>query len=384
MKNYNLMRYKYILLFIFFVCGYNVSSQSKSSYSDYRFLEFRGHSGAHLYTGEELKDALESGYGAVEVKYGWQSSNPGGWQSMYLYPSYGIGWYSGFIGNPELLGKPGAFFGFIAFPLFYHHRHQIILEPALGLSYDLKPYNEESNAQNDAIGSRFNAYFNINIGAQYSLNREIDLLYGIDLTHFSNGRTYRPNSGLNMFGLNIGFRYHFNTRQRKADNSIFPETILDVRPVHKHFSPVEQVEEGRVLFYTAGGLVQNIEDKGTNKQYFAHTSMLEYQYQLNSKSAFTLGVDFFYDNSLVSNYTDKKHHFSGAHIGYDYIFWKLSIRMQAGTYLSEKGHDIKGSYFFRPALKFDINRRFFVQLGLKSQAGLKADWVEMGAGMRLW
>lgn len=361
-----------------FSIGYN------PQYNDYRFFGVRGHSGVHIYTGEALKEVLSSGYGAVEVKYGWQSSNPDGWQSYYLYPAYGFGWYTGFIGNPDLLGTPGAFFGFISFPLFHHQRHQMYVEPALGLSYDLKPYDEEHNNLNDAIGSRFNVYFNLTLGASYRLNREIDLMYGVDLTHFSNGRTFRPNKGLNMFGVNVGFRYHFNVRQNQVDNSLIPEKILNVRPAPEHFRKAEPVNTGRFQIYVSGGQVQNIEDMGTSKQHFTHTAWLEYQYLLNTKNGFAAGIDFFYDSSLKTSATNENYHFWGAHLGYDFMFWNLSIRMQAGSYLHEKGHRLKGNFFFRPALKYDINQRFFTQLGLKTQAGFKADWVELGIGLVLW
>jgi len=359
-------------------------NEYSSSYSDYRFFGVKGHSGVHIYTGEALREVLSSGYGAVEVRYGWQSSNPDGWQSYYQYPAYGFGWYSGFIGNPDILGKPGAVYGFISFPLFHHHRHQMFIEPALGLSYDLKPYNEKHNEMNDAIGSKFNVYFNINLGALYRLNREIDLIYGIDLTHFSNGRIFKPNSGLNMFGVNVGFRYHFNVRQNRVDNSLIPETILNVRPLPEYFRKAEPVNSGRLQIYTAGGVVQNNEDTGTGKQHVTHTSWLEYQYRLNTKSAFTVGIDYFYDSSLKSRLPDESYSFWGTHVGYDFMFWKLSFRMQTGTYLHEKGHQIKGNFFFRPALKYDINQRFFTQVGLKTMAGFKADWVEFGIGMCLW
>jgi hypothetical protein len=379
----NLSRWFFIFIFIVFPLNARLFSQHEVSHKDFRFFGIRGHSGMHIYTGESLEEALSNGYGAIEVRYGWQSNNPDSWQSMYLYPAYGLGWYSGFIGNPELLGTPGAVYGFISFPLFYRHRHQMIIEPAIGLSYDLKPYDQESNNLNDAIGSRFNVYFNINLGAQYRLNREMDLLYGIDLTHFSNGRTFRPNAGLNMFGFNVGFRYHFNATQNRVDNSIHPQTLLEVRPELTIFRTVEQVRSGRILIYSAGGLVQNSEDMGTRKQYSTHSHLIEYQYQFNTRSAVTAGLDFFYDNSLRARYPDQRLDLYGAHIGYDFIFWQLSFRMQAGSYIHGRGHEMKDKFFFRPAIKFDINQIFFTQVGLKTQAGLKADWVEIGAGIRL-
>lgn len=284
----------------------------ESDPNHFRVLEVRGHSGTHLYTGEALKEVLQNGYGAAQVRYGWQSSDAGGWQSSYQYPIYGLGWYTAFIGDPEVLGTPGAFFGFVSFPLYQYRRHRMFLEPSLGLSYDFEPYNPETNVHNDAIGSRFNVYFALNLGAAYRLNREMDLVYGLDLTHFSNGRTFRPNKGLNLAGLNLGFRYHFN-----------------------------------------------------------------------SKSAVVVGLDGFYDNSLRASYPNKPHHFYGTHLGYDYSFWLLSFRMQAGTYLHSRGHDYKGAYFFRPALQLRPGKSWFVQVGLKTQAGFKADWVEYGLGLRL-
>ncbi len=373
----------YIFLLTFFVC-FKSEAQNKSIYRDYRFFEIRGHSGSHLYTGKSLKGALENGYGAVQVRYGWQSNNPDSWQSMYLYPDYGFGWYSGFIGNPELLGSPGALYGFISFPLFGLKRHQVVLEPALGLSYDLKPYDSETNVLNDAIGSRFNVYFNLNIGAKYSVNREIDLLYGLDLTHFSNGRTFRPNAGLNMLGFNLGFRYNFNSQQRKVDNSLYPSTLLQVRPVLETFRTSEPIKKSKVQAYVAGGLVQNDEDKGTYAQYPTFTSWLEYQYLLNSKSTFVAGINFFYDKSLKVYYENSPRDIYGVHIGYDFNFWRMGLRFQLGSYLHERGHDMKGHFFFRPALKYDIGERFFLQLGLKTRDGFKADWIEYGVGITLW
>lgn len=360
-----------------------VNAQYVESTRDFKFFEIKGHSGSHIYTGDKLKEALENGYGAAEVRYGWQSNNPSGWQSIFGYPAYGFGWYSGFIGNPDLLGTPGALYGFISFPLSKLHRHQLVLEPAFGLSYDLKPYDQEINVTNDAIGSRFNVYFNLNLGANYRLNREMDLIYGFDITHFSNGRMFKPNAGLNMVGLNLGFRYHFNRQQNKIDNSEFPQQILNVRPQPAPNRRAEPINKSGISIYGASGWVQNDEDSGTNKQFGTATVMVEYQYILNEKSGFAFGLDGFYDASLITYFPNENHLFMGVHGGYDLMFWKLALRLQGGTYLHEKGREYKGNYFFRPALKYQFMNRLFAQVGLKTQAGFKADWIEFGLGFRL-
>lgn len=373
-------------LLIFF-CFFNVTilyAQYVEKPQDFRFVEIKGHSGLHLYNGEELKEALENGYGAIELRYGWQSNNSSSWQSLFGYPAYGIGWYSGFIGNPDLLGTPGAVYGFISFPVSKPRRNLWVLETALGISYDLKPYNSETNINNDAIGSRFNVYFNLNLGANYQLNREIDLVYGIDITHFSNGRMFKPNAGLNMYGLNLGFKYHFNTQQRYIDNRKFPEHILNVRPQPMPYRKAKPIKDLEVLLYVATGLVQNDENSGTSKQYSTITSMIEASYIVNEISSLAIGMDVFYDSSLAMYYPNNSHWFYGVHGGYDLNFWKLAIRLQGGTYLHNRARKFKGDYFLRPALKYQLSKDIFTQIGLKTQDGFKADWIEFGLGIKIF
>ncbi len=372
-----------INLLIFLLSLSQVQAQESGKHHQFRFLEIKGHSGNHYYSGNTLTDELESGYRAIEVRYGWQSNNPDSWQSLFRYPSYGFGWYNGFVGNPKVLGIPAGLYGFISFPLFQFKRNEIVLEPALGLSYDLKPYDPDKNSENDAIGSRVNVYFNLNLGGRYRLTREVDLLYGWDITHFSNGRTFEPNAGLNMIGPNIGIRYNFNALQNKVDNSANPTKILEARPELSYYRKARPVRQGNFLLYLATGLVQTEKDKGSDKQYSTFSSTFEYQYVFTEKNGATIGLDAFYDNSLKESHPTETYDFYGAHLGYDLMFWQLTIRFQTGTYLTRKGLDLKGNYFFRPALKFDATRHLFFQLGLKTKNGFIADWIEYGLGLRL-
>ena len=359
-----------------------VLGQEIKNERQFRFIDIKYHTGSHYYSGENLIDVLNKGYNAVEARYGWQSNNKEGWQGAWLYPAYGFGWYNGFIGDPNVLGVPGALYGFISFPIFQYKRHKLVIEPALGLSYDLNPYDPEKNSNNDAIGSRTNVYFNFNLGAQYHLNRELDIIYGFDLTHFSNGRMKKPNKGLNMIGPNLGIRYNFNRFQRTVDNSLIPNNILDVRNEHPARKG-EKTNKNHFLFYAAGGMVQDDADIGNSKRFGTFSSTMEYQYSYTEKSAFTFGLDFFYDWSLERKFPEQSYDFYGTHLGYDLTFWKLMLRMQAGTYLNKKGHDFKGEFFIRPAILFEFAKPAFFQLGLKTENGFIADWVEFGFGVRI-
>lgn len=366
---------------LLFSLSFNLSAQTKEHKERFMFAELRGHSGIHFYTGDALSSALESGYGSLEVRLGWQTDGRSDWMGVYGYPSYGLGWYSGAIGNPKILGNPNALYGFLSFPISINRRHTFISDLAFGLTYDLNPYDPVDNPTNDAIGARGAVYFNWGFGGRYNLNREIDLTYGIDFTHFSNGRSFQPNYGLNMMGLFVGTRYHFNTRQSSVDPSIRPLEILPVRPVYPtEWADHSNTAEDNVLLMGAVGTTQNGEDAGTSNRYFNSSVVLEYQHFFNVKHAATVGLDYFYDGSLVAFNDDP--HMSGFHIGYDYRIYIFSIRLQVGGYFNAP--ERKGGFFFRPAAKFDIYEGLYAQVGLKTLNGGAADWVEFGVGYELF
>ena len=105
------------------------------------------------------------------------------------------------------MGTPTALFSFINFPhKNLSKRTRIITDGALGVLYDSNYYHATKNPKNDAIGSPFSIYVNIGLGFESILTRNVDLIYGLDYTHFSNGRLTVPNYGLNMLGVNLGLK----------------------------------------------------------------------------------------------------------------------------------------------------------------------------------
>lgn len=76
--------------------------------------------------------------------------------------------------------------------------------------------------------------------------------------------------------------------------------------------------------------------------------------------------------------------FPGIHVGYDYSFWKFTIRLQYGTMITEAGQDLKDGAFLRPDFKFDISPNFYAQFGLKTYRGATADWFEFGMGYKIF
>lgn len=350
------------------------------NYGRFRFMEVRGHTGYHLYAGDLLNEAVNDGYGALEFRYGWQSKDPDKWPSRYGYATYGVGYYSGFVGNPEILGKPNAVFGFVNFPLSNPSKRNVLETGlSLGLTYNLEPYNEETNPINDAIGSPFAVYFNLNFGAAYKMTRELDLVYGLDFTHFSNGRMTTPNYGFNMYGLNLGLRYHYNADQKFVDSDVYSEKLLPARFKRPEGVKSTKLHESSIEVYLAGGTVQNEEDKGTYKRYGVFSGVLDYRFKFNTMHAVVAGFDYFWDGSLETEYPETKDQvLTGLHVGYDFMFGKFAVRLHGGAYLTDdKG---KTPSYLRAGFRYDIADWIFAQIGVKTKNTSRADWVEFGIG----
>ena len=356
--------------------------KDQKNFGRFRHIEVKGHTGYHLYAGELLNESVNNGYGAVELRYGWQPKDPEHWTSRYGYASYGVGYYSGFVGDPDVLGKPNALFGFINFPLSNSRkRNGWEISQAVGLTYNLEPYDDVKNPNNDVIGSPFAVYFNLGVGGVYQLTREMDITYGIDYTHFSNGRITTPNYGMNMYGLNLGMRYHYNADQKFVDKSFYSQDLLQARFLRPKTEKSPRLRESSIEIYFGPGTVQNEEDKGTDNRYLAFSGVLDYRFKFNTMHAVTAGFDLFYDESMKIDYPEPEDRFlTGIHLGYDFMFGKMAIRLQGGAYLSDdKG---KSPSYIRAAFRYDILDWLFAQVGVKTRKTSRADWAEIGFGFR--
>lgn len=366
------------------------ASGDESVSNKFRFADMRTHFGTYLKSGGKPEDAFKKSYTSLELRLGWQTDKEDGWQSRYLYPTYGVGAYIGFLNGAALFGNPAALYGFVDFPLSRQKRNTLNLSVNFGLSYRLNPYKLSVNPGLDTIGSRLGIYFSLNLNWVYKLNRETDLLYGIDLTHFSNGRTVTPNFGINMYALNLGFRYNFNRAQKFADpERIYPQHILLARPNRVNYNRIIKTKEHGIELYQAFGTVQNKIDAGTSKRYYTSSTVLDYTYRFSELGRINAGFDFFIDGSTAAFLGQKENtinniSYLGIHGGYDFSFSQFMIRFQMGTYLKQ-GVVSKGNFYMRPAFRWDPPKQsFFVQLGLKSLNGIVADWIEYGIGFRVY
>ncbi|MBP7358106.1 MAG: acyloxyacyl hydrolase [Prevotella sp.] len=154
---------------------------------------------------------------SLHLKYGFQFPPNSYIGKMYPHTYQGIGIsYNTFFDYSEL-GNPVAVY-------FYQgsrikqisHKLSLDYEWNFGASFGWKHYDVNNNPYNTVVGSNINAYINLGLFLNWQMNQKWKFIAGVAATHYSNGNTHYPNSGINIIGTRIGFTRIFDTKNKKS------------------------------------------------------------------------------------------------------------------------------------------------------------------------
>ncbi len=138
-----------------------------------------------------------------------------------LYPSsyQGVGIAGYEFGNFAELGSPVALYVFQGGRIAsLGERFSLDYEWNFGASFGWHPFVEEgtgANPLNMITGTKVNAYLNTGFFISWYPVPQWTLSAGVDMTHFSNGDTTFPNSGVNSLALRVGAVYSMDGPQWK-------------------------------------------------------------------------------------------------------------------------------------------------------------------------
>lgn len=311
----------------------------------------------------------------IQFHYNLQTHGAQEWHAAYNYPSYGVYLlYQDF--NNRFLGHSWAAGTYFRFNFLKRH---LQVQTAAGVAYMNQPYDKVTNSKNKAFGSTLLA--NINIGLEYHqplFHNQMDVSAGLLFTHYSNGRSKSPNSGINTYGLTIGLAYNL---QKPVSNS--PDTTK-VKTNYREklhynfvfrtgFNESSVINSGRHPLYHLGAYI----DK-----------------RLNRKSGVQLGADLFltqsfkdfikyksaaYPEDHIDPNTDYKR--AGIFAGYELYINRLSLEAQVGYYFYDPLHN-EIPLYDRIGLKYYWTPKVFSALSLKTHMFL-AEAIEFGLGIRL-
>ena len=365
-----------------------------ANYGHFNYLQVMYHQGQHPSGTNFMSDIFQNGYNAFTLRVGTQATGRKEWQRIHNYPQYGLGFSAYDLGGAEadsVIGAPGALFFYFGAPWARLGKFTFNTDIEIGLSYDFKPYNPDSNPRQDVIGSSVNVHFSLNFVLYYQLSNRMDINLGYALTHFSNGRSFTPQMGINLLGFNIGASYHFNP-VKNYTKLVDPDFQPNIRPefVQAEKPAIDRFHELQFMGAIGTVLTQRPYGEPIGIRYMTSSISINHAYKFIRRMKSDVGFDIFYDGSLVETYPDwetrgattfEKMTF-GTHLGFQYLIERFSFVYNLGLYV-RKETTARGSFYMRAGGRIGLTDNLDVHIMLKTQDGGIADWIEWGLAYKL-
>ncbi len=374
------------------------------NYGFLNYIQISGYKGQHITGTDKTGTLFEQGFYGFGARFGTQATGREYWQRLHNYPKYGLGVSFFNLGNAtvdSLIGMPTALYFFYSAPIARFGDFIFSTDLEVGLSTDFNPYDSETNNLQNYIGATTNLHFNMNFALNYTISERFDIGVGMVLMHFSNGRTFTPQRGLNLAGLDFSTSYYFNP-VKNYTKSVDPDYRPPLRPNYiiaefPAFKPYHEFQ-----FFTSVGTVQaepgefkdengEIDTTGAEgPRYTVSTWSVDYAYQFARRLKVLAGFDAFYDGSAEYLYEDKlpqettfaDKSFYGAHVGFHYLIERFAFIFHYGRYIY-KPFEQRGKWYMRVGGKIGITENVDAHIALKTRNGGIADWIEWGVSYKL-
>ncbi len=304
-----------------------------------------------------------------------QTYGKSSWQSYFNYPTIGVtALYSG-LGDIDIIGKAYAIYPFIYFPFNKSKTNTFGLRFGVGLGYITEKFDLTSNYHNISIGSNFNAAINIALEYKHYFSNRFKFSVFAGLTHFSNGCSNYPNSGINIINAGAGLTYLLTDPHsyipKSKDNGNYLKTIdceyyigISAGIKRIEYNQKENIGVYHIDFY--------IMDR------------------ISNLSKIGLGFDLVYDAtdniSIIDDYGYQQFTFiemlkPGISLAYELMIGDASFLFNFGYH--PYGLDMSfGRWYQKIAMKVDIGNYIYGKITLNTHFGV-ADFIGFGIGVKL-
>ena len=293
-----------------------------------------------------------------------------------------------------------------------------------GFAFNTHPYNKKNNADNELTGSPLLFHFGASLYGELRLSSRFSLRADLAFRHVSNGATYRPNKGANMWQPTLALQYELqHTSLRKGamksgifehankDNTMKPGIFPKSSPYSWQFSPHWFIHlEGNLGMRTLleEWLRTQYQTSPTSpdyrtdhfKRYFVYNLQGDVMRRYARRWAVGAGLDVF-----TLPYVDELRNYALRHgegrkyaplslgiaLKHESYYQRLSSYVHLGYYLLRETGGLPSTdetpYYERVGLRYHFgnlsqalkHRGLTLSLGIKAHK-LKADFAEIGIG----
>lgn len=280
-----------------------------------------------------------------------------------------------------------------------------------GLGFSTRPYNRDSNVDNEIIGSPLSIYFGFGVQARLRVATSWEVYVEGEFKHFSNGALDRPNKGANTVGLSAGVRYYpadihtslpvLYKSKRIYDKKLYcdisvgwaAKTLLDEWFLYYYMLPPQDVRYRTEHYPIYSALSVSVAPMLRYRLKYASGIGLDYLYMPYAHRLKEINEEKRMPGLLYSP------HSIGISLRQEVFFKHLSLHFSLGYYVFRQMGKIPKNvdasryygmieketpYYETVGLRFYIPRLEWLYIGYQVKAHLtKADCMALNVGMRL-
>ena len=180
------MKYRFLIVSLFFsIIQAEIFAGNQNGILNNFYIDSKVHYGFIIPHHKSIAYLLDKHVRGLELNISLPAYGNHIWEQLYRYPRTGAGYFFCDYGNPEVLGKVHALFGFMNIPIIRNHNNNHLLnyQIAFGMSYLTKRFDVYENYLNTAIGTHLNIYFRLGFDTKIPISEKFELLGEIGFTH---------------------------------------------------------------------------------------------------------------------------------------------------------------------------------------------------------
>ena len=354
---------KTIIWLVLLTLGVGLEMQGQYSF------EGRGHFGFVIPHRSGVDNLILDHVRSFELNAEKETSGNKHWHHQWNFPSVGVHFYAGDLGNPAQLGYCYSLLPYIRFSSDQSRRVMFQLKMGSGIGFVTKAFDPVTNHKNVMIGSRFNISANATGEIKVRISDRSSISTGVTFVHFSNASYKVPNLGINVPSLGLGYTYdmHRLPRTNPADSLMAKGGF-----------------EG--IVYGTIGIKENYPISST--KFVIYNLSTEVSKRFGYRSKLTAAFDLFYNPSIIPRDIGPPDGLGemisasqqGVIISYGMVIDKLSLTLGQGIYLRSK-YDVESQFYHRICASYLVHKRVALRWCVKTHF-FKADNFELGIGYR--